>query len=116
MKILVVLAAFLVAASAAHLSASEVARHWRAFKTAHSKLYSSAAQEEFRKNIFVSNLLRVQEHNARYDQGLEAYKTAVNEYSDLVGIQLPAKRRCQKFWREFMTYPLSISCHDIDCK
>ena len=58
-------------------------REWETFKTKHGKSYQNEHDENNRLNIFVENKRKVDEHNARAQNGLATYTLAINKYSDL---------------------------------
>ncbi|CAH1391323.1 unnamed protein product [Nezara viridula] len=58
-------------------------RFWHSFKLAHGKIYKSIAEERFRKNVYVENKMKIDEHNKRYEQGLVSYKLSMNHFGDL---------------------------------
>jgi C1A family cysteine protease len=86
-KAIFVCAALLVAAaSAAEMSVSVnvIDEHdFDKYVLRFEKNYESEAEKETRRAIFQDNVNFVVEHNARYEQGLETYNVAVNQFSDL---------------------------------
>ncbi|KAJ1524519.1 hypothetical protein ONE63_011012 [Megalurothrips usitatus] len=83
MKVLIVLAAVVAAACAAHISDAEVKSQFEAFKLKHGKTYASEAEELFRSKIFKDNLIRVNEHNARFDRKEVTFTVGINKFSDM---------------------------------
>lgn len=75
MKSLIILAVISVA-SCATIS------QWEEFKLKFKKGFRSNAHEEERKAIFMSTLESIEEHNAKYENGLSTYFQGVNYYSD----------------------------------
>ena len=55
---------------------------WEEFKVKFGKNYRSLSHESERRNIFLSTLNAIEEHNALYEQGLSTYFQGVNFYSD----------------------------------
>ena len=55
---------------------------WEDFKIKFGKSYRSLSHEAERRNIFMSTLNEIEEHNALYEQGLSTYFQGVNFYSD----------------------------------
>ena len=56
--------------------------HWERFKNKFEKSYRSLSHELERKMIFLSTLESIEEHNAKYENGLSTYFQGVNYYSD----------------------------------
>merc|ERR1712112_572926 len=54
-----------------------------AFKQTHSKKYSDAFEEAYRKGIFASNLAKISQHNEEYAVGEHSWKMGVNQFADL---------------------------------
>merc|ERR1712080_428635 len=75
MKVFVVFALIAVAASAP-------ADEWSNFKKTYNKVYRSYEEEQFRKSVFAETLAFINEHNAKYEQGLYTFDTAINERAD----------------------------------
>ncbi|KAJ9585525.1 hypothetical protein L9F63_002679 [Diploptera punctata] len=57
---------------------------WNLFKLEYGKNYETAAEEEFRKQVFLENKYKIEKHNARYELGLSTYKLAINKFSDML--------------------------------
>ncbi|KAG5864369.1 hypothetical protein JTB14_027096 [Gonioctena quinquepunctata] len=57
--------------------------HWENFKLKYSRNYQNLAEEKQRLAIFKSNLLKIKEHNEKYEKGLSSYKMGVNQFADL---------------------------------
>merc|ERR1711981_26870 len=75
MKVFVIFALIAVAASAP-------ADEWSNFKKTYNKVYRSYEEEQFRKSVFAETLAFINEHNAKYEQGLYTFDTAINERAD----------------------------------
>nr|XP_023023574.1 cathepsin L-like proteinase [Leptinotarsa decemlineata] len=75
MKLLAILATVCLTAA--------VEDQWIAFKQTHGKTYKSLLEERTRFGIFQSNLMKIKEHNARYDKGEETYYLGVSRFADL---------------------------------
>ncbi|KAL1509143.1 hypothetical protein ABEB36_003928 [Hypothenemus hampei] len=73
--------AVLVAAATASLEELHTTQ-FQAFKAEHGKSYQNQVEETARYNIFLNNVREIEEHNARYEQGLETYTKAINQFSD----------------------------------
>lgn len=48
-----------------------------------NKNYASASEHQARYEAFKSNLVDIEEHNIRYEQGLETWYKAVNQFTDM---------------------------------
>jgi len=84
MKAFTVLAVALVgAAHAAELSDSLVHAKWSSYKAQHGKEYQHAKEEALRKSNFIQATKTIEEHNARFQQGLESFEMGHNHLSDL---------------------------------
>ncbi|XP_053573232.1 uncharacterized protein LOC128663097 [Bombina bombina] len=76
---LIVLSAVLAFVSAAHFLDEE----WTLWKTKHGKKYVSEMDEDFRREAWNNNWLKVQKHNALASQGLKNYTMAMNQFADM---------------------------------
>ncbi|KAG5870086.1 hypothetical protein JTB14_015185 [Gonioctena quinquepunctata] len=56
---------------------------WENFKLKYSRNYQNLSEEKQRFAIFNLNLLRIKEHNEKYENGLSSYKMGVNRFADL---------------------------------
>ncbi|KAJ1521696.1 hypothetical protein ONE63_003339 [Megalurothrips usitatus] len=83
MKVLIVLAAVVVAACAARTSDAEVKSQFESFKLKHGKTYSSETEELYRSKIFKDNLIRINDHNARFHNGEVTFTVGVNKFADM---------------------------------
>jgi hypothetical protein len=50
------------------------------YKQEHGKVYSRVGEEEYRKVIFLKNLIKIQEHNAKPSS---TWQMSVNQFTDL---------------------------------
>merc|ERR1712126_370624 len=57
---------------------------WELFKTVHKKSYETEAEELLRKEIFLNNVQKVEEHNQKFEAGEVSFKLGVNQFSDLI--------------------------------
>ncbi|ENN80696.1 hypothetical protein HUJ04_011681 [Dendroctonus ponderosae] len=73
-----ILGSLFVAAVAASLEQDA----FQAFKLKQNKTYKTPVEETTRYGIFQAKLLEIEEHNSRFEQGLETYKKGVNKFSD----------------------------------
>ena len=55
---------------------------WTAWKIFHQKEYGSAAEENYRREIFERNKRQIDEHNRLYEEGKESYSKGLNNFSD----------------------------------
>merc|ERR1719189_911974 len=56
---------------------------WQKFKLQHEKVYPLKAEEEIRKDVFRTNLRKIEAHNEREEKGLETWRMAVTQFADL---------------------------------
>ncbi|XP_003741376.1 cathepsin L1 [Galendromus occidentalis] len=95
MKAFVVCAALLVSACQAEVSPklmkAALRAKWTSYKAAHKKSYS-AAEESLRMANYLDNTRVIEEHNARFHQGLESYELGHNELSDLTLEEIKSTR------------------------
>ncbi|MEY8699568.1 C1 family peptidase, partial [Enterococcus faecalis] len=89
MKFVLVLAAVLVAASTVphpHM----VQQEWDSFKSKHVKVYKNVEEEAKRMAIFHQNLVKIEEHNKLYKQGLSTFKMGVTQFADMTSDEFMA--------------------------
>ena len=63
---------------------------WERHKLTYGKAYSPQ-EETYRRSIFEKNVLIIEEHNKKADQGLFSYRLGVNEFTDLTYEEFIAK-------------------------
>merc|ERR1712215_392631 len=63
---------------------------WELFKAVHNKEYTSDAEESLRKEIFQSNVARIEEHNQKFEAGKETCKQGVNQFTDMLREEVKA--------------------------
>lgn len=63
-------------------SLKDLGNHWSVFKQTHSKKYTNSSHEMERKAKFQKNLIRINEHNARYSNGSETYFLGPTIFAD----------------------------------
>merc|ERR1712004_464800 len=56
---------------------------WEKFKLQHEKVYPLKDEEEVRKDVFRTNLRKIEAHNEREEKGLETWRMAVTQFADL---------------------------------
>jgi len=54
------------------------------YKVDFGKVYATAVEHEFRFKIFAENLMKIERHNMRYDEGKETYFTGINKFTDML--------------------------------
>lgn len=64
------------------LDSADLHAKWTAYKERHSRQYDPH-EEKTRKAIFLERTRVIEEHNARFHQGLESFKMGHNKMSDL---------------------------------
>jgi len=57
---------------------------WDLFKAVHEKVYASDAEEMLRKEIFLINVAKIEEHNKKHEAGEESFKTGINQFTDML--------------------------------
>merc|ERR1711872_670045 len=65
---------------------------WELFKTVHKKSYETEAEELLRKEIFLNNVQKVEEHNQKFEAGEVSFKLGVNQFSDLIESEFRASQ------------------------
>ncbi|XP_066951498.1 digestive cysteine proteinase 1-like [Macrobrachium rosenbergii] len=83
MKVLVLVLCTLALASAND--------QWEEFKKTYGKSYASQEEELYRKSVYEEKLKFIEEHNKRYEQGLETYTVAVNKFADMTQEEVVSK-------------------------
>ncbi|XP_017079373.1 cathepsin L-like [Drosophila eugracilis] len=58
-------------------------KEWHSFKLQHGKSYRDKTEELIRKEIFQENKVRINMHNHRFAMGLENFKLAINQFTDM---------------------------------
>ncbi|XP_041675675.1 cathepsin L-like [Drosophila eugracilis] len=61
---------------------------WLDFKQKHGKIYQDEAEELSRRNVYHQNKELIQQHNLRFSKGLETFKLAVNQFTDLLTTEM----------------------------
>merc|ERR1712002_1441875 len=57
---------------------------WELFKTVHKKTYETEAEAVLRKEIFLNNVQKIEEHNQKFEAGEVSFKLGVNKFADLI--------------------------------
>merc|ERR1712002_1179939 len=57
---------------------------WELFKTVHKKTYETEAEDLLRKEIFLNNVQKIEEHNQKFEAGEVSFKLGVNQFADLI--------------------------------
>jgi cathepsin L len=55
---------------------------WNAFKKSHRKEYLNDEHEQYRFDVFTTNVERIEKHNAEYAMGMHSYSLGVNVFAD----------------------------------
>merc|ERR1719466_508358 len=79
MKCLALLSCLVVCATA-HPDYSD---SWEEFKDKYTKEYDDANEEDYRKNVWSSNVGFISSHNDEYDNGLHDFSVGENEFADM---------------------------------
>ncbi|CAH1100334.1 unnamed protein product [Psylliodes chrysocephalus] len=82
-------------------TASALSDHgeWTHFKKTHGKFYKNSVEESFRFSVFQSNLRRIEEHNAKFEQGLSSFKMGMNMFGDLTGDEFLERQKLSEMNR-----------------
>jgi cathepsin L len=56
---------------------------WSDFKDTHGKSYESVEEESYRREVFSSNLKKIEVHNYLHAKGEKTYTLGVNEFADM---------------------------------
>ncbi|XP_064117238.1 procathepsin L-like [Macrobrachium nipponense] len=56
---------------------------WIEFKKAYGKTYASLEEERYRESVHDQNQKFIDDHNAKYDQGLETFSLKMNQFGDM---------------------------------
>jgi len=64
---------------------------WELYKTAYQMTYENDIEELLRKEIFLSNVQMIEEHNKKFEAGEETYGMGVNQFSDLTESEFKAQ-------------------------
>ncbi|XP_045461394.1 trichohyalin-like isoform X5 [Harmonia axyridis] len=97
-----------------------IQRRWNEFQATYKKSYRSPVEAKRRYEIFKNNVIKMEEHNDLYEQGLVSDKQGINQFSDWTEEEfknyenkglLPQEERLEKFvpeeeaiqrrWNEF---------------
>lgn len=64
-------------------AASSLKEKWAAYKSKHGKIYQNSVEESRRFNLFKKSVKFIREHNNRFENGLETFSVALNNFADL---------------------------------
>ncbi|KRY84885.1 Cathepsin L [Trichinella pseudospiralis] len=56
---------------------------WIIYKEIYEKNYANQSEEDYRREVFYANRLKVIRHNEQFDNGAKSYSMKLNKYSDL---------------------------------
>jgi len=88
--------------------------HW---KKTHTKLYTSSEEESLRYQIYKSNILKIQDHNNRANNGEFTFVLRVNQFADLSQVEFKAiylGTTPNKKVRNFKTLPINAVPASVD--
>ncbi|RZB40635.1 Inhibitor I29 domain containing protein [Asbolus verrucosus] len=83
MKLFLLLLMAIVCGVQCALTDEEINQKWIEFKETYEKYYADPEEDNFRKQIFIESLQKVEAHNEKYNQGLVTYTLGINQFSDL---------------------------------
>ncbi|XP_076438778.1 cathepsin L-like [Babylonia areolata] len=61
---------------------------WETFKNSFNKVYKDAEEELYRRKVWEYHLDFIQKHNLEADLGVHSYHVGINEYADMVSVQV----------------------------
>jgi hypothetical protein len=81
---------FIIGMYSAHcaLTDAEITQQWNDFKVKFNKKYADDAEEQMRKQLFTTNLQKIEEHNKKYERGEVTYTQGINQFADLTDEEL----------------------------
>lgn len=56
---------------------------WHNFKVVHNKSYTTEEEERHRREVFRTNLKKIEMHNYLFNKGVKSFKLGINEYADM---------------------------------
>lgn len=62
---------------------ADLDKEWTAFKNTYSKIYTDAAEEGYRRDVWEDHRRYIQQHNLEADRGLHTFRVGVNKYADM---------------------------------
>jgi len=83
----IILLALVGIACANVFTPEEINRNFEQFKLKYNRQYSSAVQEDIRREIFAYNLEKIHLHNLQADNGVKTYRLAVNNFTDMSNLE-----------------------------
>ncbi|XP_072392908.1 cathepsin L-like proteinase [Diabrotica undecimpunctata] len=114
---LFIFAAALIVTTSANLSAFD---KWTSFKATHNKSYN-VIEDKLRFAVFQENIRKIDEHNAKYENGEETYYLAVNKFSDWSSAEFQAmldsqmaNRSKQSFTKKHVVDPNFQAAEEVD--
>uniref|UniRef100_T1H868 Cathepsin L n=1 Tax=Rhodnius prolixus TaxID=13249 RepID=T1H868_RHOPR len=89
---LILIALAVIVLSYAHPSFDIYPEEWHVFKEMHGKNYRNQFEEMFRMKIFLDNKKKIEEHNAKFEQGEVSYKMKMNHFGDMMAHEIKAMK------------------------
>lgn len=90
MKLLILVAALVAAASAASIVDPTMDLYWQAFKDQHNKQYATEDEETQRRLIWEDNVKFINRHNLEASLGKHTYTVKMNKFGDLTNKEFVA--------------------------
>ncbi|XP_076259752.1 cathepsin L-like proteinase [Rhynchophorus ferrugineus] len=101
MKYLIIVGLVIVAVAGSPIGDHDA--QFQQFKLKHEKLYKNQSEETQRFTIFRKNLELINEHNKRYEEGLETYTMAINQFADMTSEEFLDMLKVQKSTKSELT-------------
>lgn len=80
--LVLVMAAMLEMSTAVSIRDSFIHNLWNSFKKSHRKEYLNDEHEQYRFEVFKTNVENIEKHNSEYAMGMHSYSLGVNVFAD----------------------------------
>nr|QOV03084.1 cathepsin L14 [Dysdercus peruvianus] len=77
------LLAVLLACILVYTCAVPLRDNWEQYKSSHGRSFDNSTEEDFRKDLYKKHKELIEKHNKRYEQGLESFELAMNQFGDM---------------------------------
>lgn len=72
---------------------AELDKEWEEYKIKFNKEYKDQEEEQKRRNLYMENKVRIEEHNKRFAAGEVTYSMGVNAFADKAPGETPCGGR-----------------------